>query len=75
MAWFYAECATLLKNDTYRDISRRCLSVLLKKTRITGAIDDCQGDTKGIGIFAQTYDIMSFAQGIALRAICEANKN
>ena len=75
MAWFYAECATLLENDTYRDISRRCLSVLLKKTRITGAIDDCQGDTKGIGIFAQTYDIMPFAQGIALRAICEANKN
>ena len=75
MAWFYAECAILLKNSTYRDISRRCLSILLKKTRITGAIDDCQGDTKGIGIFAQTYDIMPFAQGMALRAICEASKN
>ena len=75
MAWFYAECATLLKNSVYRDISHRCLSILLKKTRITGAIDDCQGDTKGIGIFAQTYDVMPFAQGMALRAICEASKN
>lgn len=75
MAWFYAECATLLKNSVYRDISHRCLSILLKKTRITGAIDDCQGDTKGIGIFAQTYDIMPFAQGMALRAICKASKN
>lgn len=75
MAWFYAECAILLKNSVYRDISHRCLSILLKKTRITGAIDDCQGDTKGIGIFAQTYDIMPFAQGMALRAICEASKN
>ena len=28
-----------------------------------------------IGIFAQTYDIMPFAQGMALRAICEASKN
>ena len=75
MAWFYAECATLLKNSVYRDISHRCLSILLKKTRITGAIDDCQGDTKGIGVFAQTYDIMPFAQGMALRAICKASKN
>lgn len=75
MALFYAECATLLGNSTYRDISHRCLSILLKKTRITGAIDDCQGDTKGIGIFAQTYDVMPFAQGMALRAICEASKN
>ncbi len=75
MAWFYAECAILLKNSTYRDISHHCLSALLKKTRITGAIDGCQGDTKGIGIFAQTYDIMPFAQGMTLRAICEANKN
>lgn len=75
MALFYAECATLLKNSVYRDISHRCLSILLKKTRITGAIDDCQGDTKGIGIFAQTYDVMPFAQGMALRAICEASKN
>lgn len=75
MAWFYAECATLLKNSVYRDNSHRCLSILLKRTRLTGAIDDCQGDTKGIGIFAQTYDIMPFAQGMALRAICEASKN
>lgn len=75
MAWFYAECATLLGSSTYRDISHRYLSILLKKTRITGAIDDCQGDTKGIGIFAQTYDIMPFAQGMALRAICEAGKH
>lgn len=75
MAWFYAECAVLLKNSAYWDISRRCLLVLRKKTRITGAIDDCQGDTKGIGIFAQTYDIMPFAQGMALRAIDVVDKS
>lgn len=75
LAWFYAECAVILEDSSYKDISQRCFSILLKKTRITGAIDDCQGDTKGIGIFAQTYDVMPFAQGMALRAICEVSKN
>ena len=69
MAWFYANCAGILNDSTYATVSDRCLSALLKRTRITGAIDECQGDTKGIGIFAQTYDIMPFAQGMALRAI------
>lgn len=46
----------------------RCLDKLRSVTRITGAIDWCQGDTKGIGIFAQTYDIMPFAQGLTLRS-------
>lgn len=69
LSWFYEQCYLLFGESKYREISSRCLSKLLKKTRITGAIDDCQGDTKGIGIFAQTYDIMPFAQGMALRAI------
>ncbi len=69
LAWFYAECFDLLEQEAYRTAADRCLSKLLTKTRITGAIDECQGDTKGIGIFAQTYDVMPFAQGMALRAI------
>ena len=74
MAWFYAECATLLNENVYSDTSYRCLLMLMKKTRITGAIDDCQGDTKGIGVFSQTYDIMPFAQGMALRAVYRVGK-
>lgn len=74
LAWFYERCYLLLKQDKYREAASRCLDKLLKKTRITGAIDACQGDTKGIGVFAQTYDIMPFAQGMSLRAI-NLNKN
>ena len=74
LAWFYKRCSVLLEKEEYCAVSDRCLSVLLKKTRITGAIDDCQGDTKGIGVFAQTYDIMPFAQGMALRAMAFDNK-
>jgi unsaturated rhamnogalacturonyl hydrolase len=69
LAWFYGKCSILFENDYYAEVSDGCLAKLLKKTRITGSIDECQGDTKGIGVFAQTYDIMPFAQGMALRAI------
>lgn len=69
LAWFYERCYMLLGQEKYWAVSAGCLSKLLKKTRITGAIDECQGDTKGIGVFAQTYDTMPFAQGMAMRAI------
>lgn len=69
LAWFYERCYLLSGQEEYREVASRCMDKLLKKTRITGAIDECQGDTKGIGVFAQTYDIMPFAQGMALRAI------
>lgn len=69
LAWFYATCAELLDSAAYADRADRCLQKLKTVTRITGKIDWCQGDTKGIGIFAQTYDIMPFAQGLALRAM------
>ena len=69
LAWFYAYCSKLFDNEQYLRIANKCLKKLLTCTRINGAIDLCQGDTKGIGIFAQTYDIMPFAQGMTLRAI------
>lgn len=69
LAWFYSKCSVLMMHEKYQGVADKCLSKLMKKTRITGAIDECQGDTKGIGVFALTYDIMPFAQGMALRAI------
>lgn len=69
LAWFYGYCARLLHCEEYAACADRCLAKLRSVTRITGEIDWCQGDTKGIGIFAQTYDIMPFAQGFALQAI------
>lgn len=72
MAWFYTEMSEVCKSKTYVEVSEKCLKKILSCTRITGAIDLCQGDTKDIGVFAQTYDIMPFAQGMTLRAL---NKN
>lgn len=39
---------------------------LMKATRRNGAIDYAQGDTKGIGFYSRTFDIMPFAQGMGL---------
>lgn len=69
LAYFYKECSAVFNDMAYEKAAERCLNKLRGVTRITGAIDWCQGDTKGIGVFAQTYDIMPFAQGMTLRAI------
>lgn len=69
MADFYMQCVEILENKEYVLVADKCLEKLKKVTRITGKIDWCQGDTKDIGVFAQTYDIMPFAQGETLRAI------
>ena len=69
LAWFYGCCYEIFSEEKYICIKEKCLNKLLTCTRISGAIDWCQGDTKDIGVFAQTYDLMPFAQGMALRAI------
>lgn len=74
MAWFFARCSKLFANDEYYKVALKCLNKLRMCTRINGAIDWCQGDTKGIGIFSQTYDIMPFAQGMTLRALGELDQ-
>ncbi len=69
LAWFYQKAGLLLNDRRYENIAEKCFDRLRESTRITGAIDWCQGDTKDIGVFAQTYDTMPFAQGMVLRAL------
>ena len=69
LAYFYSKCFDIFGDNRYLIVSNKCLEKLKSVTRINGKIDWCQGDTKGIGIHAQTFDIMPFAQGFALRTI------
>lgn len=69
LAYFYKSCANVFHSPTYAEVSKKCINKLKSVTRITGAVDWCQGDTKGIGVFSQTYDVMPFAQGLVLRSI------
>ena len=68
LAYFYSRCYDIFENEQYLNVSNRCLDKLKSVTRITGKIDWCQGDTKGIGVHSQTFDVMPFAQGFALRS-------
>lgn len=68
-AWFYTECCRLFNEKKYEAVATHALTKLRKVTRISGAIDWSQGDTKGIGIFSQTFDTMPFTQGFTLRAL------
>ena len=72
LAWFYSVCGKLFQRQEYSAAAEKCLQKLKKCTRISGAIDWCQGDTKGIGVFSQTYDVMPFAQGMCVRAIYQS---
>ena len=47
---------------------------LMGVTRRSGALDMCQGDTKGIGMYSDVWGLMPFAQGMALRLSVELNK-
>lgn len=66
-AYFYQKCYEITSKKDYQKIMDRCMTALMKNTRRSGEIDFSQGDTKGIGIYSQTYDIMPFTQGIATR--------
>ena len=69
MAYFYAICANEFDSDVYMCVSEKAISYLMKVTRKNGEIDFSQGDTKGIGYYSMTSDIMPFTQGMACRAI------
>jgi len=58
----------------FLDAAFRTERQLMTVTRRTGAIDSCQGDTKGIGYYSMTFTVMPFAQGIALKLSKELNK-
>lgn len=40
-----------------------------------GALDYCQGDTKGIGMYSNIFRRMPFAQGILLKLINNYNED
>lgn len=65
--WYLAKCAELFGNKTYLERAKLCRIFLMKITYKNGAIDYCQGDTIGVGVYSRLFDIMPFANGFALR--------
>ena len=70
LAWFLANAATIESiSSECKNATENALSYLQKVTRRNGAIDFSQGDTKGIGIHSQRFDILPFTQGFVLRTL------
>ncbi|OLR62164.1 hypothetical protein BHF69_05390 [Anaerostipes sp. 992a] len=69
MAYFFQSCSNIFSEKRYKDIAEKSISKLMTVTMKSGAVDVCQGDTHGLGIFSQIYDVMPFAQGLLLRAL------
>lgn len=67
LGYFYARCGALLHESSYTQAAIRCRNRLMKATKITGVVDECQGDTIDIGIFSERFAPMPFAQGMTLR--------
>lgn len=70
LAWFLANASSITELSAAATASKeKALNYLQKVTRRTGAIDFSQGDTKGIGVHSQEFDILPFTQGFCLRTI------
>lgn len=70
LAWFLANASTIASiSSESKSAKESALQYLQKVTRRNGAIDFSQGDTKGIGIHSQRFDILPFTQGFVLRTL------
>lgn len=71
LAWFLTNASSIstIQNES-KQSAEKAIHYLMKVTRRDGAIDFSQGDTKGIGIHSQEFDILPFTQGFALRSAC-----
>ena len=68
LAYFYACCFSVFREEKHKTMSMKAIEALVKNTRISGKLDNCQGDTKDVGIFSLRFDVLPFAQGMGLRA-------
>ena len=74
LGYFYARCAQIFQARAYYALAVRCRNRLKQVTKVSGVVDGCQGDTRGIGVFSTRYAGMPFAQGMTLRLIHVLNR-
>lgn len=66
MGLLFITAYSLTNDQRFLVAAQRVEKALMKVTRRNGALDDCQGDTYGIGYYSQRFSVMPFAQGMAL---------
>lgn len=70
----FIECFYITHDPKFFNATSKIISQLMSVTQRNGAIDMCQGDTKGIGNYSSKYTYMPFAQGFAI-VLAERYKN
>lgn len=74
LGYMLACCGKIFKDIRYTSAAEKCLLRLMQVTKMSGVIDECQGDTKDIGVFSMQYTAMPFVQGMALRLCAELSR-
>jgi len=70
LAYFLASTASIPEiAEVSKNAKEKAIAYLKSVTRRDGATDLSQGDTKGIGVYSQEFNILPFTQGFCLRAI------
>lgn len=70
MCWFFALASQIPEISSECNSAKEAgLKYLQSVTRRNGAVDFSQGDTKGIGVYSQNFDILPFTQGLLLRIL------
>ena len=70
LAWFFTLASEIPEISEQCIVAReKALNYLMSVTRRSGAVDFSQGDTKGIGVYSQHFDILPFTQGFTLRTL------
>ena len=70
LAWFLINAARLNSISENCTLAKnKAINYLMTVTRRDGSIDFSQGDTKGIGVYSQEFDILPFTQGFCLRTL------
>ncbi|WP_297511847.1 glycoside hydrolase family 88 protein [Flavobacterium sp.] len=75
LLWFFTNAASIESiSENSKSVCNKAIHYLMKVTRRNGSIDFSQGDTKGIGVHSQEFDILPFTQGFALRSVFRLTK-
>ncbi|MDO4738522.1 MAG: hypothetical protein Q4A50_07865 [Bacteroidales bacterium] len=70
----FLQAYRISSEKTFLAAAFRVEKALMCSTRRNGVLDNCQGDTYGIGYYSHVFSIMPFAQGLALKLSKELNQ-
>jgi unsaturated rhamnogalacturonyl hydrolase len=70
LSWFMINASEIYEIQKECEKSAdQAIRYLMSVTRRTGEVDFSQGDTKGLGVYSMSFNILPFTQGFSIRVI------